>query len=95
MAQFPMVKVLHHSLQGDNYYVQCVEINHQGARGADFEINVPAYDQDNEVRPDDDIVADINRAIKARYRYAIGRAAPNIKLPEFIEVDAEPEHAKR
>lgn len=92
---FNMIKILGHSIEGDKVQVRCSEIDPTGARRGDFNIEVAAYNPDNTPRSTEEVAADVETAIKSRHLYATGRGAPVVKLPEFIEIDAEPAHGRR
>lgn len=90
-----MVKILDHEFTGDNVLVKCTEVDPTGARKGDFSVEVPVFDEDNETLDPAAITEAIVRKIKARHKYARGRSHPKLDLPQFVELDAEPQPARR
>lgn len=89
-----LVKIVGTSVEGEQVQVRCTEIGLTGERRGDFNVHVPAFNSDNTPRTNDEIKADVSAALKARHVYATGRAQPEVKLPEFFEMDGGPVEAK-
>lgn len=86
----PLIKILGYSIEGDYVVVRCTEVDATGQRHADFNVSVMAYDADNNPLDGASIYESVVKKLTARRRYALGRGAPQLKFPEFIELDAAP-----